>query len=50
MCPNSDDTKTKAQNSWKGTTVGLIVHPILMLCLSITVYTETIEIMTEIWQ
>ena len=39
MCPNSDDTKTKAQNSCLGTKVGLFVHQILMLGLSFTVYT-----------
>jgi len=39
MCPNSDDTITKAQKSYKGTNVGLIAHHILVLVLLCTVYT-----------
>ena len=37
MCPNSDDTVTKAHASCYGTNFSLSVHPILILGVSLTV-------------
>jgi len=39
VCPNSDDTITKAQNSCLSTYFDLVVHPILISGLSFTVNT-----------